>query len=178
MNMNVDGSHDKATPLLAGGEAAGTIREQPLAAAPATSPKPAPRKPSGFAGFSWGQIVLGALLCSFAIWGFWLTREVQQVSDRRIVTVAFSAMVNDFVAAEARSGNGPEQVQADTTRFMQILQTVLDERAQRGEIIIVGEAVVAGSAPDITAEVRSSVGQMMVAGAPAATALPAPQAAQ
>ena len=122
----------------------------------------------GFAGFSWGQLLLGAVLMAMIVWGFWITRQVDRMGDRRIVAMSLSGMVNDFIATEARSGNGPEQVQNDTKRFMILMQQVLGERAKRGETVIVGEAVVAGSAPDITAEIRGEVGKRMMAGRTAA----------
>jgi hypothetical protein len=77
-------------------------------------------------------------------------------------------MINDFVMAEARSGNSPEQVERDTRHFMALLQDVLRNRAQDGTTILVGEAVVSGSVPDVTADVRGEVGRLITAKAPAA----------
>lgn len=134
---------------------------------PPASPLPARRR-SGFAGYSWTGIAIGAVLIGTSVWGAWITREVIKLKSRRIVAVSLSAMINDFVMAEARSGNSPEQVERDTRHFMALLQDVLKKRAQDGTTILVGEAVVSGSVPDVTAEVRGEVGRLITANAPAA----------
>ena len=120
-------------------------------------------KSSGFAGFSWGQLGAGAVCAVAMAWGGWLTREVDHLKHHRIVAVGLSGMINDFVMTEARSGNSPEQVQRDTAAFMGLLQTAMRARAANGETILVGEAVVGGSVPDVTAEVRAEVGKLMTA---------------
>src|SRR3546814_4111101 len=70
-------------------------------------------------------------------------------------------MANDFIMAEARSGVSAEQVDADTRHFMSAMQKTLQDRAAAGETIVVSEAVVAASVPDITPEVRSAVGEFI-----------------
>lgn len=120
----------------------------------------------GFAGFSWGEILVWFLICGLAMWCFWLTSQIKSEEKPEIVTVGLSSMVNDFVQTQARSGNGPEQVQRDTARFMSIMEMVLSKRAKAGQTVIVSEAVIAGSAPDITSEVRAEVGKEMMADAP------------
>jgi len=129
---------------------------------------------AGFAGFTGGQLLLGAVLAGIALWAFWVTGKVERISERRIVAVSLSGMVGDFLRTEARSGNSTQQVEADTARFMALMQAVLGERAQRGETVIVGEAVIASSAPDITAEVRGEVGRRMLAGRSSVPAVAAP----
>lgn len=143
---------------------------------------PAPTRRRGFAGFSWGQLMGSALVLGAAVWGTWATREIMALGEKRIVAVSLAAMANDFVMAEARSGNSPEQTDADTRHYMEALQGVLKERAQQGETILVGEAVVASSVPDITPEVREAVGKRITANPPprlpaaAAPAVPPPPA--
>lgn len=122
-----------------------------------------PARRGGFAGFSWGQIALGALLLGLIVWNAWSTRELLSLRSKRTVSVSLAAMANDFIASEARAGNSPEQTEADTRYYMAALQTVLKGRADRGETILVSEAVVSSSLPDITAEVRQAVGKLMTA---------------
>ncbi|GAO52882.1 TrbI F-type domain-containing protein [Novosphingobium sp. MD-1] len=139
---------------------------------------PAKRR-RGFAGFSWGQILGGAAVAGALLWGAWITRDVHALKDRRIVSVNLAAMANDFVMAEARAGNSPEQTEADTRQYMAALQAVLRHRAATGETILVGEAVVSSSTPNITAEVRKAVGKVMLANpAPRVASPPAGGAAQ
>lgn len=121
---------------------------------------------SGFAGFSWGQLLGGAALLGAVVWGAWATREIVALGEKRIVAVSLAAMANDFVMAEARSGNSPEQTDADTRHYMQTLQAVLKARGDGGETILVGEAVVGSSVPDITPDVREAVGKLITANPP------------
>lgn len=125
----------------------------------------------GFGGFSWGQLLAGTALLGAVMWSLWATREIAQLRQRRIVAVSLAAMANDFVMVEARSSNSPEQAEADTRHYMAALQTVLKSRAEKGETILVGEAVVSSSVPDITPQVREAVGKLI-------TANPAPRVPQ
>lgn len=124
-----------------------------------------PRR-SGFGGFTWWQIAKGGLTIGAIAWGAWFTREVLVLREKRIVSVSLAAMANDFVMAEARAGNSPEQAQADTGHYMSALQKVLKDRAARGETILVSEAVVSGSVPDMTPDVRAAVGKLITANPP------------
>lgn len=124
-----------------------------------------PRK-RGFAGFSWGQLLAGTVLLGGVVWGAWTTREVLALKESRIVAVSIQSMANDFLMAEARSGVSPEQAEVDTRHYMATLQSVLKDRASQGEIIIVSEAVVSGSVPDITPQVREAVGKAITASPP------------
>jgi hypothetical protein len=54
-------------------------------------------------------------------------------------------------------GNPPEQVTSETRAFMGEVQRNLERRGASGQIVLVGEAVLAGNVPDITAEVRREV---------------------
>lgn len=121
---------------------------------------------SGFGGYSWGEIAGALALIALVVWSAWLTRETLALRERRIVAVSLSALVNDFIMAEARSGNPPALVESETRHFMALLDAALAARAARGETIIVGEAVVAGSVPSITAEVRAELGRAITARAP------------
>jgi hypothetical protein len=122
----------------------------------------AQRRRSDFAGFSWLQLAAGCALILSLFWGAWLTREVARLKTTRIVAVSLSAIVNDFVMTEARSGNTEAQATLDTRHFMAAVQAVLKAHAARGEMIIVGEAVVSSSVPDITADIRAEIGRLIV----------------
>ena len=143
---------------------------------PATPAVVVPPRRRGFAGFTWGQLLGSAAIAGAVLWGAWITRDVHALKSRRIVSVNLAAMMNDFVMAEARAGNSPEQTEIDTRQYMAALQSVLKQRAHTGETILVGEAVVSSSTPNITAEVREAVGKLILANpaprAPASAAAP------
>ena len=136
------------------------IGEEPLVPLSEPSAAPLPRR-SGFAGFSWGQLAAGTALIAALVWGGWATRELMILKDRRIVSISLAGMANDFIMAEARSGASAEQVDVDTRHFMAAMQRTLQERAAAGETIVVSEAVVAASVPDITPQVRATVGEFI-----------------
>lgn len=74
-----------------------------------------------------------------------------------IAKVQLSGIVGEYVQAQARSATAPEQVTIETRAFMGEVQKNLERRGASGQIVLVGEAVLAGNVPDITTEVRREV---------------------
>jgi hypothetical protein len=126
------------------------------------------RKPARFAGLTSSQLALMAVALAAAIWGMWATAKIFALEDRRVVSVRLAAIVNDFVTAEARSGTPPDQLTARTRAFMAALDTVLKQRAADGQVVLVGEAVVAASVPDVTMDVAADLAQLVKMRPPAA----------
>ncbi|MFD1765227.1 TrbI F-type domain-containing protein [Sphingorhabdus buctiana] len=107
---------------------------------------------------SWVPVAAVCALVCTGLWGAWVTREL--VSKEHIAPMAriqLSTMVGEYVQAQARSATPPDQVTAETKAFMAEVEGNLKARGQKGQIILVGEAVLAGDVPDITAEVRKQV---------------------
>ena len=129
---------------------------------------PLVRKPARFAGLTYAQLGLMAVALAAAIWGMWATAKIFALEDRRVVSVRLAAIVNDFVTAEARSGTPPDQLTARTRAFMTALDSVLKKRAADGQVVLVGEAVVAASVPDVTMEVVADLAQLVKMRPPAA----------
>lgn len=140
----------------------------PAVAAPTLRLHPTPAW-RGFAGLSYAQLVVGALVVLAAIWGMWATSKIFALDDRRVVSVRLAAIVNDFVTSEARSGTPPEQLGVRTRVFMSALDGVLKKRAADGQVVLVGEAVVASSVPDVTKEVVADLAKVVSLAPPAAT---------
>ena len=124
-----------------------------------------PRVGSHSATSTGGLIALGLFA---AIWGMWATSKIFALEDRRVVSVRLASIVNDFVTAEARSGTPPEQLENNTRAFMGALDTVLEQRAQEGQVILVGEAVIASSVPDVTDDVLADLSKLVKMPSPAA----------
>lgn len=129
---------------------------------------PAARKPAQFAGLTFAQLALMVAALAAAIWGMWATGKIFALEDRRVVSVRLAAIVNDFVTAEARSGTPPDQLTARTRAFMGALDSVLKKRAADGQVVLVGEAVVAASVPDVTMDVVADLAQLVKMRPPAA----------
>lgn len=117
-----------------------------------------------FAGWKLSTIALGTLLLLAALWGAWITKKLIELDQRRVVSVSLATLVNDFVAAEARSGGTPEQTQARTAAYLGALKRAVEDAAQNGNVVLVTEAVLADSVPDQTAAIRARVAAEMEAG--------------
>lgn len=101
--------------------------------------------------------LVGALVAA-GLWGAWVTKNVLGAGDRpAIAKVQLSGIVGEYVQAQARSATPPEQVTTETRAFMGEVQKNLERRGASGQIVLVGEAVLAGNVPDITADVRREV---------------------
>jgi hypothetical protein len=125
---------------------------QPAAEAVAT-PKP---KRIVFAGYTAPQLILGVALIAVLIWGMWVTRAIT-APPQRIVKANLSGIVGDYVQAQARSATPPDQVQEQMRAFMTSLDTELQRRGADGQVVLVGEAVLSKSVPDITPDVLTAV---------------------
>lgn len=106
----------------------------------------------------WVPVALVGGLVVAGLWGAWVTKNL--MADEGLPPIArvqLSAIVGEYVQAQARSATPPEQVTAETRAFMAEIQRNLEVRGARGQIVLVGEAVLAGNVPDITASLRKEV---------------------
>ncbi len=137
----------------------------PLFEAEVSTPRSAPRARIGLV-----PVALVAALVAAGLWGAWVTKNVLGAGDRpAIAKVQLSGIVGEYVQAQARSVTPPEQVTTETRAFMGEVQKNLERRGASGQIVLVGEAVLAGNVPDITAEVRREVYTHVKMPQPAAT---------
>lgn len=122
-----------------------------------SAPDASRRRRLVFAGLSQSQILVGLLVLGAAIWGVWVTRELVKPRQDRIVAARLSSIIGDYVQAQARSASPPAQVEAEMRKFMESLDSELAQRAQNGEVVLVGEAVLTKNVPDITDRLREAV---------------------
>lgn len=125
-------------------------------------PPPAPsaaaqRRRPVFAGYSRGQILVGAVILLGLIWAMWVTRTLLAPRRDQIVSARLSAIVGEYVQAQARSASPPEQIAAETRRFMARLEGELQRRSHDGQVVMAGEAVLSRNVPDITESVKKAV---------------------
>ena len=137
--------------------------ETPVAEIPAEVTQPAAEAVASpkakrivFAGYTAPQLVLGVALIAVLIWGMWVTRAIT-APPQRIVKANLSGIVGDYVQAQARSATPPDQVQEQMRAFMTSLDTELQRRGADGQVVLVGEAVLSKSVPDITPDVLTAV---------------------
>lgn len=130
-------------------------------------PMPAPLPPApplagaargaAFAGLTRWQMLGAALALLILLWAMWVTKSLLTPHRDQIVSARLSAIVGEYVQAQARSASPPERVEAETRRFMGALEQELQRRSGNGQIVMVGEAVLSRNVPDITLSLKKAV---------------------
>ena len=115
------------------------------------------RSRMSLAGFTLPQIAAGALILGATVWGMWVTKTLVTPRQDHIVSARLSAIVGDYVQAQARSATTAEQVEGEMRRFMAALDKEVQRRSDEGEIVMVGEAVLTKNVPDITDSIKKAV---------------------
>jgi hypothetical protein len=75
--------------------------------------------------------------------------------------VQLSRIMGDFIEAEARTGRPPEETKQRVQAYLQAVEASVQRLARDGRTVLVAEAVVAGSTPDLTETVRVDVERRM-----------------
>ena len=65
--------------------------------------------------------------------------------------------MGDFIEAEARAGRPPEETKMRVQAYLQAVEASVGHLGREGRTVLVAEAVVAGSTPDLTEAVRADV---------------------
>lgn len=117
--------------------------------------------PRRFAGVSLSALAITASLIGSTLWGAWVTHKIVTLERREVVTVQLSQIMGDFVEAEARSGRPPEVMKARVETYLKAVEASVAKLGKQGRTVLVAEAVVAGTVPDLTGEVRADVARRM-----------------
>ena len=108
--------------------------------------------------------ILGVLaLVAALLWTAWVSRELSE-PRQQIVTVRLAETIAAFVDAEARAEQDPEASQARVLAFLQASERAVAEMGADGRVVLVGEAVLAGDAPDATDELRVRIARQLEQG--------------
>ena len=114
-----------------------------------------------FSDLSLAQLVFAGSILASAMWGAWATHKIVTLDRREVVTVQLSRIMGDFVEAEARSGRPPEAMKARVETYLKAVEASVAKLGKQGRTVLVAEAVVAGTVPDLTGEVRADVARRM-----------------
>lgn len=106
-------------------------------------------------------VILGASMTASTAWGAWATDKLFELDKREVVTVQLGRIMGDFVEAEARSGRPPEETRQRVQAYLKAVDASVQRLGREGRTVMVAEAVVAGSAPDLTEAVRADVARRM-----------------
>ena len=120
-----------------------------------------PVLPMGRFGVSLTGIALALSMVGSTLWGLWATDKLLALEKREVVTVQLSGIMGDFVEAEARAGRTPEETRQRVQAYLKAVEASVDRLAREGRTVLVAEAVVAGSTPDLTEAVRADVARRM-----------------
>lgn len=128
--------------------------------------------PRSFAGLSMREMLVVAGFLVLLLWAAWATRALLELRDRRIVSVSLSTIIKDFVVAESRNGSSAEQAAVRTKAYLAATDAAMQSLSRGGATVLVSEAVVGNSVPDMTTAVASAVQQAMTKLPAAAAAAP------
>lgn len=106
-------------------------------------------------------LVLAMSMAASTTWGVWATDKLLELERREVVTVQLARIMGDFVEAEARSDRPPEETRERVQAYLKAVDASVRKLGREGRTVMVAEAVVAGSAPDLTEVVRAEVGRRM-----------------
>ncbi|WP_439571763.1 type-F conjugative transfer system protein TrbI [Sphingomonas sp.] len=104
---------------------------------------------------------LGLSMIASTLWGVWATDKLLALEKREVVTVQLSRIMGDFVEAEARAGRSPEETRQRVEAYLKAVEASVEQLGRDGRTVLVAEAVVSGSTPDLTETVRTDVGRRM-----------------
>ncbi|MBF5088874.1 hypothetical protein F1640_02215 [Novosphingobium sp. NBM11] len=106
-------------------------------------------------------VVVGVGMIGQVLWGVWATDKLLTLEKREVVTVQLSRIMGDFIEAEARAGRPPEETRLRVQAYLKAVEASVQKLGREGRTVLVAEAVVAGSTPDLTPSVRSDVVRRM-----------------
>ena len=110
-----------------------------------------------FSAINLTAVVVGAGMIGQVLWGVWVTEKLLTLEKREVVTVQLSRIMGDFIEAEARAGRPPEETKMRVQAYLQAVEASVEHLGREGRTVLVAEAVVAGSTPDLTEAVRADV---------------------
>lgn len=102
-------------------------------------------------------LALGVSMIGSSLWGIWATDALLTLQKREVVTVQLSRIMGDFIEAEARASLPPEETRQNVQLYLKAVEASVEALGRDGRTVLVAEAVVSGSAPDLTETVRADV---------------------
>ncbi len=127
------------------------------AAPEVSAPSPAMAQPRQFAGFAVRDLAVVTAFVLLMLWASWATRELLALRQARIVSVSLATLVRDFVSSEARVASSPEAAAAHTKAYLAAVNDAMRDLTEDGATVLVSEAVVGNSVPDLTPQIEAAV---------------------
>ena len=123
----------------------------------------------------WATYLLGSLkpallmlvAVALALWMAWVSRALDEPHTPQIVTVRLAQTMGAFVEREARTGGDGATSRLRTMAYLEAADAAVQDMGRDGRIVLVAEAVLAGDAPDATAELETRIAARLTADAAA-----------
>lgn len=109
-------------------------------------------------------MLLAASMIGSTLWGVWATDRLLTLEKREVVTVQLSQIMGEFIETEARAGRPPEETRMRVELYLKAVEASVAALGREGRTVLVAEAVVSGSAPDLTESVRADVARRIGGG--------------
>ena len=109
-------------------------------------------------------MVLAASMIGSTLWGVWATDRLLTLEKREVVTVQLSRIMGELIEAEARAGRPAEETRMRVELYLKAVEASVEALGREGRTVLVAEAVVSGSAPDLTESVRADVARRIAGG--------------
>lgn len=106
----------------------------------------------------WVDVALVFGLVGIVCWGGWVTKSLLgSQQSPHFVKLQLQGIISEYLQAQARSGNSDIVAAQETAHFMGVLDKAVAEAGSGGSVVLVNEAVIGGSIPDVTAQIRRKV---------------------
>jgi hypothetical protein len=112
-------------------------------------------------GINLTAVALALSMIGSTLWGVWATDKLLALEKREVVTVQLSRIMGDFIEAEARAGRPPEETRQRVQAYLKAVEDSVGQLGREGRTVLVAEAVVSASTPDLTEAVRADVARRM-----------------
>ena len=104
---------------------------------------------------------------ALALWMAWVSRALTEPHTPQIVTVRLAQTMGAFIEREARTGGDGAASRLRTLAYLEAADAAVTDMGRDGRIVLVAEAVLAGDAPDATAELEARIAARLTADAAA-----------
>lgn len=111
------------------------------------------------ANVRYAAALLGAV--AVLLWAGWITSEVSQPKQNQFARVQLQSLISEYVSKQARSASSPEVIGKQTKAFMGALDQTVSDYGKNGTVLLVNEAIVGSNLPDVTADIRTRVYQVV-----------------
>ncbi|MDE2439440.1 MAG: TrbI F-type domain-containing protein [Betaproteobacteria bacterium] len=102
------------------------------------------------------EILSAVAAAGVLAWGSWVTISLARPHEN-IVRLGAAGLVQEYSIAVAHSNWSVDQIKTQTVAFTTELDKIVSEQAAQGRTVLMNEAVLSHTTPDITAEVRTEL---------------------